>query len=74
MTNGRKGDFLHYHFSADEFYILPILVVAFVEHLVLLFLSVWSAVVLKMRQLLHATYKLFMLSVFLHVSAKERCA
>ena len=26
MTNGRKGDLLHYHFSADEMYILPILV------------------------------------------------
>ena len=26
MTNGRKEDLLHYHFSADEMYILPILV------------------------------------------------
>ena len=66
MTNGEDGDFLHYHFSADEFYILPILVVAFLEHLVLLFLAIWSAVVLRMRQLLHATYKLFLLAVLLH--------
>ena len=69
MTNGRKGDILHYHFSADEFYILPILVVAFFEHLVVFFLSSWSAVVLKGRQLLHATYKIYLLSVILHVSA-----
>ncbi len=74
MTNGEEGDLLHHHFSADEFYILPILIICLIEHLVLLGLSVWSAVLLKMRQLLHVTYKLFMLSVFLHVSAtKVRC-
>eukprot|EP00095_Tigriopus_kingsejongensis_P008718 maker-scaffold352_size199037-snap-gene-0.42 protein:Tk08718 transcript:maker-scaffold352_size199037-snap-gene-0.42-mRNA-1 annotation:"hypothetical protein DAPPUDRAFT_54015" len=67
MTNGVKGDILHYHFSADEFYILPILCVAFFEHFVVLFLSIWSALVLRSRQLLHATYKLYLLSVFLHV-------
>lgn len=68
MTNGRKGDLLHYHFSADEMYILPILIVAFFEHLVVLFLAIWSAITLKSRQLLHSTYKLFMFSVFVHVS------
>ena len=25
LTNGEPGDYFHYHFSADEFYILPIL-------------------------------------------------
>lgn len=68
LTNGAKGDLLHYHFSADEFYILPILVVAFFQEFVLLCLAIWSAVVLRNRQLLHATYKLFLLSVFFHVS------
>ena len=68
MTNGRKGDLLHYHFSADEFYILPILMVAFLQEFVLLCLSMWSAVILRARQLLHATFKLYLLSVFLHVS------
>ncbi|XP_059081294.1 transmembrane protein 145-like isoform X2 [Tigriopus californicus] len=67
MTNGYKGDLLHYHFSADEFYILPILCVAFFEHFFLLLLSVWSAMILKGRQLLHATYKLYLLSLFLHI-------
>ena len=93
MTNGRKGDLLHYHFSADEMYILPILVcqrkslsrcryvqtfsfslslspaqiVAFILHFFLTFLTIWSAVILRQRQLLHATYKLFMVSVFIHV-------
>ena len=75
MTNGPKGDLLHYHFSADEMYILPILLVAFIEHFVVLFLAIWSAVVLRARQLLHATYKLFLFSVLLHVSlAKLWCA
>ena len=27
LTNGEPWDFFHYHFSADEFYILPILMV-----------------------------------------------
>ena len=27
LTNGDPWDFFHYHFSADEFYILPILMV-----------------------------------------------
>ena len=47
MTNGKEGDLLHYHFSADEFYIMPILVVAFVQQFVVLFLALWSAVVLR---------------------------
>ena len=28
LTNGEPWDFFHYHFSADEFYILPILMVS----------------------------------------------
>ena len=68
MTNGREGDILHYHFSADQFYILPILIVALAQHLALFFLSIWSAVVLKGRQLLHSTYKIFMFAIFLQVT------
>ena len=68
MTNGPGNDILHHHFSADEFYLLPILFVAAILHMSLLFMSIWSAVVLKSRQLLHATYKLFLTLIFLHVS------
>ena len=68
MTNGPSKDILHYHFSADEFYLLPILCVAAVLHMTLLFMAIWSAIILKTRQLLHATYKLFLTLVFLHVS------
>lgn len=68
MTNGPPNDLLHHHFSADEFYILPIMVVATLGHLLILFLAMWSAVHLKTRQLFHTTYKLFLVSVLLYVS------
>ncbi len=68
MTNGPKHDILHHHFSADEFYLLPILLTATSVNLLILFMSLWSAIVLKTRHLLHATYKLFLITVFIHVS------
>lgn len=68
MTNGPKHDILHHHFSADEFYLLPILLTSAVIHLLLLFMSIWSAIVLKTRHLFHATYKLFMVVIAMHVS------
>jgi uncharacterized membrane protein YhaH (DUF805 family) len=68
MTNGPKYDILHHHFSADEFYLLPIMIVASGVHLIILFLTIWSAIVLKARQLFHATYKMFLILVLLHVS------
>ena len=45
----------------------PAQIVAFILHFFLTFLTIWSAVILRQRQLLHATYKLFMISVFIHV-------
>ena len=45
----------------------PAQIVAFILHFFLTFLTIWSAVILRQRQLLHATYKLFMVSVFIHV-------
>ena len=68
MTNGPKDDILHHHFSADEFYLLPILLTASVIHMLILFMSLWSAIVLKARHLFHATYKLYLMLIFLHVS------
>ena len=68
MTNGPKKDILHHHFSADEFYLLPILMTATSIHMIILFMSIWSAIVLKARHLFHATYKLYLTLVFLHVS------
>ena len=71
MTNGAKQDLLHHHFSADEFYLLPILLVAAGIHMIVLFMTIWSAVVLKARQLFHATYKMFLIIVFMHVSRSK---
>ena len=68
MTNGPSTDILHHQFSADEFYLLPILLTAACIHLFILFMSIWSAIILKARHLFHATYKLFLMTVFIHVS------
>ena len=66
LTNGEPWDFLHHQYSADEFYILPILTVYLLFHLVLLCITFSHAVQLKSRQLLHTTFKLFWFSVLLH--------
>ena len=68
LTNGEPWDYLHYHYSADEFYILPILSVFLALHLALLCITFSHAVQLKHRQLLHTTFKLFWFSVLLHTT------
>ncbi|KAL3886685.1 hypothetical protein ACJMK2_026664 [Sinanodonta woodiana] len=63
MTNGPEGDYLHREYSADEFYITPILISFLLTYIILMVLSVICAVLLRARQLWHSTYKLFMVSV-----------
>ena len=63
LTNGETWDYLHYHYSADEFYILPILAAYLSLHLLVLCVTFSHAVQLKSRQLLHTTFKLFWFSV-----------
>lgn len=65
LTNGESWDFLHYHYSADEFYILPILMVYGFLNLLLLIMTFRCAVQLRSRQLLHTTFKLLWSSVLL---------
>ncbi|KAK7868393.1 hypothetical protein R5R35_013680 [Gryllus longicercus] len=65
MTNGNEGDFWHEHFSADELYILPILMSFFVAYVFLLVAVGFCTVELKSRKMYHATYKLFVASVVL---------
>ncbi|GLV38345.1 hypothetical protein CBL_13104 [Carabus blaptoides fortunei] len=67
MTNGRPGDFWHEHFSADEFYVLPVLMAFAVAYGMLIFSIIICSVELKSRQLLHSTYKLFVISVILQL-------
>ncbi|GLH08468.1 Predicted G-protein coupled receptor (GPCR), partial [Gryllus bimaculatus] len=65
MTNGPTGDFWHEHFSADEFYILPILITFCILYIIIILAAIACAVELKHRHLLHSTYKLFMISALL---------
>ena len=72
MTNGARNDLLHYHFSADEFYIMPVLIVATLCQFGIVFVTIWFAINLKARQLYHNTYKILLAAVFLHVSSNDR--
>ncbi|OWF53819.1 transmembrane protein 145-like [Mizuhopecten yessoensis] len=65
LTNGDDGDLLHQEFSADEFYILPILIAFLIAYLIILAVSVIFAVILSGRQLLHSTFKMYISSVIL---------
>ncbi|XP_041970666.1 transmembrane protein 145-like [Aricia agestis] len=63
MTNGPRGDFWHEHFSADEFYVLPILIAYTFAYVIVMVAVVMCSVELKSRHLLHSTYKLFLISI-----------
>ncbi|XP_065083092.1 transmembrane protein 145-like [Ochlerotatus camptorhynchus] len=65
MTNGVPGDFWHEHYSADEMYIPPILLVESIAYTLLLLAVFLCAIELKSRHLYHCTYRLFALSVLL---------
>ncbi|CAH1099536.1 unnamed protein product [Psylliodes chrysocephalus] len=67
MTNGPPGDYWHEHFSADEFYILPVLMAFVVAYSFLLLGIVVCTMELKSRQLLHTTYKIFVFSVIIQL-------
>ncbi|XP_038219824.1 transmembrane protein 145-like [Zerene cesonia] len=63
MTNGPDGDFWHKHFSADEFYVLPILLSYTFAYIIVMIAVVMCSVELRSRHLLHSTYKLFLISI-----------
>ncbi|XP_060067764.1 transmembrane protein 145-like [Ylistrum balloti] len=63
LTNGDDGDLLHQEFSADEFYILPIMISFLIAYIIILVVSIIFAVILSGRQLLHVTFKMYISSV-----------
>ncbi|XP_046142437.1 transmembrane protein 145-like isoform X1 [Osmia bicornis bicornis] len=63
LTNAPHGNFWKEHFSADEFYILPELIIIACIYIVLVILSFYAAMQLRARRLLHVSYKLFMASL-----------
>ncbi|XP_072375299.1 transmembrane protein 145-like isoform X2 [Diabrotica undecimpunctata] len=67
MTNGPPGDYWHEHFSADEFYILPVIMAFTVAYSFLFLGIVICTIELKSRQLLHTTYKIFVFSVLIQL-------
>ncbi|CAH1163323.1 unnamed protein product [Phaedon cochleariae] len=69
MTNGAPGDYWHEHFSADEFYILPVLMAFAIAYSFLMLGIVVCSIELKSRQLLHTTYKIFVFSSIVQLFA-----
>ncbi|XP_037875212.1 uncharacterized protein LOC105842284 [Bombyx mori] len=74
MTNGASGDFWHEHFSADEFYVLPVLLAYAISYALVVIAAVMCSVELKTRHLLHSTYKLFLFSIVVqHCGIMMQC-
>ncbi|XP_076621963.1 transmembrane protein 145 isoform X2 [Colletes latitarsis] len=63
LTNAPHGSFWREHFSADEFYILPELIVISFIYVILVILSLYIAMQLRARRLLHVSYKIFVTSL-----------
>ncbi|XP_050456527.1 transmembrane protein 145-like [Cataglyphis hispanica] len=63
LTNAPIGTFWKEHFSADEFYILPLLIATACIYVIVTTLSFYTALRLRSRRLLHISYKLFIISV-----------
>ncbi|KAK0396794.1 hypothetical protein QR680_001860 [Steinernema hermaphroditum] len=63
MANDLPSSVWFYHFSFDEFYILPVNLIFLAVELSILIAAVSVAIVLKSRKLFHQTYKLFFQSV-----------
>ncbi|XP_020297772.1 transmembrane protein 145-like isoform X2 [Pseudomyrmex gracilis] len=63
LTNAPSGTFWKEHFSADEFYILPLLIATACIYVILVTLSFYIALQLRARRLLHISYKMFVASL-----------
>ncbi|KYN08484.1 PREDICTED: transmembrane protein 145-like [Cyphomyrmex costatus] len=63
LTNAAPGTFWKEHFSADEFYILPLLIPTACFYTIFIVLSLYIALQLRSRRLLHISYKLFIASL-----------
>ncbi|XP_011695334.1 PREDICTED: transmembrane protein 145-like [Wasmannia auropunctata] len=63
LTNAPAGAFWKEHFSADEFYILPLLIPTVCMYMIFIILSFYIALQLRSRRLLHVSYKLFIASL-----------
>ncbi|CAD5215926.1 unnamed protein product [Bursaphelenchus okinawaensis] len=68
MTNAKITNRWFYHFSFDEFYALPLSITFMVLELIILILSITFTYMLKARNMLHPTYKLFMHSLIFDLS------
>ncbi|XP_066587849.1 transmembrane protein 145-like [Prorops nasuta] len=63
LTNALNRSFWKEHFSADEFYILPLLIATICAYTILTILSFYIAWQLRCRRLLHVSYKIFISSL-----------
>lgn len=64
MMNGEEGELLHHENSADQFYILPIVITFFLLYMGLGALCSAVGYVLSTQQLFHTTYKMFIFCIY----------
>uniref|UniRef100_A0AC35FBQ3 GPR180/TMEM145 transmembrane domain-containing protein n=1 Tax=Panagrolaimus sp. PS1159 TaxID=55785 RepID=A0AC35FBQ3_9BILA len=69
MTNAEPSNRWFYHFSFDEFYTLPITIAFMILELLLLIIAVVFTYMLKSRNMLHTTYKIFLYSMAFEFAA-----
>ncbi|KAI6215219.1 Transmembrane protein [Aphelenchoides besseyi] len=70
MTNGKPSNRWFYHFSFDEFYSLPICIFFMIVDIIILIISIIFTYMLKSRNYFHATFKLYLHSLVLHLSGQ----
>ncbi|KAI6240182.1 Transmembrane protein [Aphelenchoides fujianensis] len=70
MTNSKPSNRWFYHFSFDEFYVLPISIFFMVLEILILIVSIVFTYLLKARNLFHSTFKLFLHALALHLSGQ----
>uniref|UniRef100_A0A1I7SSU0 GpcrRhopsn4 domain-containing protein n=1 Tax=Bursaphelenchus xylophilus TaxID=6326 RepID=A0A1I7SSU0_BURXY len=68
MTNANITNRWFYHFSFDEFYALPLTIVFMVLELIILVISITFTYILKSRNMLHPTFKMFLHALIFDIS------
>lgn len=64
MMNGEDDEILYHENSADQFYILPIVITFFLMYMILGAISSAVGYVLSTQQLFHTTYKMYIFSIY----------
>ncbi|KAI6176859.1 Transmembrane protein [Aphelenchoides bicaudatus] len=68
MTNAQPSNRWFFHFSFDEFYVLPLSILFLVIELIILIITVVFTYLLRSRNMFHPTFKVYLNSVIIDFS------